>query len=82
MDESLVCFHFAMSNLPRIGIETMARDDMRLQEEWRMLLHPCGATFKISFGVRRGLPRLHFLLLILPPGSTGPHHGKHNGLVV
>lgn len=45
-------------------------------------LHPCGAIFEISFGVRRGLPQLHFLLLILLMGGAGAHYRKHYGSVV
>lgn len=42
-------------------------------------LHPCGTTFEISFGVWRGLPRLHFLLLILLMGGAGRITGNTTG---
>lgn len=44
MDGSLVCIHFAMSNLPGIGIEMMARDELKLQEDLERNGECCSAS--------------------------------------
>lgn len=83
MDGSIVCIGCAVSTLPRIGIEATARDKMNHKRSWREVknaaLHTCGATFEISFGVWRGLPRLHFFLLVLLMGGVGRITGNTTG---
>jgi len=53
----------------------VAKDEVKPQikpgEMENAALRPCGGQVEISFGVWRGLPRLHFLLLVLLLGGVG-----------